>query len=99
MRTGLTLSALFLLAAVVSADDPKPAAKTPAFEQLKKLAGDWEATMSEGGKVTVRYKVTSGGSAVVETIMPGAEHEMVTVIHPDGDSILLTHYCMLGNQP
>jgi hypothetical protein len=24
---------------------------------------------------------------------------MVTVIHPDGDALLLTHYCMLGNQP
>jgi hypothetical protein len=31
--------------------------------------------------------------------MPGSDHEMVTVIHPDGDSVLLTHYCMLGNQP
>jgi hypothetical protein len=30
---------------------------------------------------------------------PGSEHEMVTVIHPDGDALLLTHYCMLGNQP
>ena len=24
---------------------------------------------------------------------------MVTVIHADGDALLLTHYCMLGNQP
>jgi len=24
---------------------------------------------------------------------------MVTMIHPDGDKIILTHYCMLGNQP
>ena len=47
----------------------------------------------------VVYKVTSGGSAVVETIDPGGAHEMVTVIHADGDALLLTHYCMLGNQP
>ena len=50
-------------------------------------------------EVRVVYKVTSGGSVVVETIAPGTEHEMITVIHPDGDSLLLTHYCMLGNQP
>jgi hypothetical protein len=24
---------------------------------------------------------------------------MVTVIHPDGDDLLLTHYCAVGNQP
>jgi hypothetical protein len=74
------------------------------FEQFKKLAGEWVG--KEPGKdgkpgmdLHVVYKVTSGGSAVVETISPGTEHEMVTVIHPDGDDILLTHYCMLGNQP
>ncbi len=24
---------------------------------------------------------------------------MITVIHPDGEGLFLTHYCMLGNQP
>jgi hypothetical protein len=24
---------------------------------------------------------------------------MLTVYHPDGDDLVLTHYCMLGNQP
>jgi hypothetical protein len=24
---------------------------------------------------------------------------MVSVIHPDGNDVVLTHYCMLGNQP
>jgi hypothetical protein len=43
--------------------------------------------------------VTSNGSAVVETIGPGTDHEMVTVIHPDGDELMLTHYCAIGNQP
>jgi hypothetical protein len=36
---------------------------------------------------------------VVETIDPGGAHEMVTVIHADGNALALTHYCMLGNQP
>jgi hypothetical protein len=47
----------------------------------------------------VTYKVTSNGSAVVETIAPGTPHEMVSIIHPDGDALVLTHYCALGNQP
>jgi hypothetical protein len=72
-----------------------------AFEQFKSLAGDWTGKElgKDGHDLHVNYKVTAGGSAVVETIFPGSEHEMVTVIHRDGDGLLLTHYCMLGNQP
>jgi hypothetical protein len=44
-------------------------------------------------------KLTAGGSAVVETIFPGQEMEMVSVYTPEGDGVLLTHYCVLGNQP
>jgi hypothetical protein len=76
--------------------------KSPALEQFAQLAGEWVGKGNHGDMqhdMHVTYKVTSGGSAVVETIAPGTDHEMVTVIHPDGDSLLLTHYCMLGNQP
>jgi hypothetical protein len=70
------------------------------LDKFKDLAGEWAGKENKGGKeVRVRYQVTAGGSAVVETLFPGSEHEMVTVIHPDGDDLLLTHYCMLGNQP
>jgi hypothetical protein len=41
----------------------------------------------------------AGGSALVETVFPGSEHEMVTVYHADGNDLVLTHYCMEGNQP
>jgi hypothetical protein len=87
----------------------KPAAtkegahKNAALELFKQLSGEWtgkEGTgLHEGQEVNVRYKVTAGGSAVVETLFPDTDHEMVTVIHPDGDDLILTHYCMLGNQP
>jgi len=77
-------------------------AKNAAFDNFKQLAGEWvgkgtHGDMSHDAKVT--YKLTSGGSTVVETIDPGGDHEMIGVIHPHGDSICLTHYCMLGNQP
>jgi hypothetical protein len=75
------------------------AAKNDGFEMFKSLAGEWTGKGPGGRDMNVQYKVTSGGSAVVETITPGTDHEMVTVIHRDGDDLLLTHYCMLGNQP
>jgi hypothetical protein len=75
--------------------------KPTGFERFKQLAGDWvgKGMGKEGHDVHIRYKVTAGGSAVVETIAPGTPHEMVSVIHPDGADLLLTHYCHLGNQP
>jgi hypothetical protein len=83
-------------------DDKKAQDKNGALEQFKQLAGEWVGKGKHGDvdhEARIVYKVTSGGSAVVETIDPGGEHEMITVIHEDGDAILLTHYCMLGNQP
>ncbi len=95
---------LFILAIASSgmtiADDKKEAGKQTAFEHFKQLAGEWVGKAGpDGHEMRVIYKVTSGGSAVIETITPGSDHEMVTMIHPDGDDLILTHYCMLGNQP
>jgi hypothetical protein len=106
MLARLALPVLFLFAAAsapLAGDDktpPKADSKSTAFEKFKSLAGEWVGKKGKDGpEMTVQYKITSGGSAVVETIMPGTDHEMVTVIHPDGDEVLLTHYCMIGNQP
>jgi hypothetical protein len=73
-------------------------ASNPGLERFKQLAGEWTAK-GPHGEMRIVYKVTSGGSAVMETIDPGTDHEMVSVIHADGPALLLTHYCMLGNQP
>jgi len=76
--------------------------KAPGLDALKRLAGDWVGTIKHGSNehdVTVSYKVTSAGSAVVETLLAGTEHEMITVYYEDGDDLVLTHYCMLHNQP
>jgi hypothetical protein len=50
-------------------------------------------------KVASIFKVTAGGSAVIETHLPGTEQEMVSVYHLDGNDLVMTHYCVLGNQP
>jgi hypothetical protein len=84
-----------------SAKDQAPAedaAQKKAFDRLKALAGDW-VTVGGDGSVAVRYRVTAAGSALVETLLPGKQHEMVTVYHRDGKELTLTHYCAVGNQP
>jgi hypothetical protein len=92
--------AVNLAAAAKAQDDDKP--KASRLDGLKRLAGDWTGKAKHGEAehdATVSYRVTAGGSAVVETLFAGTEHEMVTMYHQDGDDLLLTHYCMLHNQP
>ena len=95
---------LALTVATVAGADEKAHAptKTAGLERLKKLAGTWVAADEKGkptDKIVSVFKVTSGGSAVQETIFPGTGHEMVTVYYRDGADVVLTHYCALGNQP
>jgi hypothetical protein len=87
-------------------------AKT-AFAKIKTLAGDWKVQTSDEPKIdhgkakredhtgglSVNYKVTGAGSALMETQFPGSDHEMVSVYHLDGDDLRMTHYCAAGNQP
>jgi hypothetical protein len=69
-----------------------------AFDKLKGLAGQWEAT-SDQGKATTTYELVSGGTALLERIRITGESEMLTVYHLDGNHLVLTHYCEAGNQP
>ena len=65
------------------------------FDRMKALVGEWESTTPEG-KTRVTYQLISNGTALLETIV---SENMVTVYHPDGDSVMMTHYCAVGNQP
>jgi hypothetical protein len=72
------------------------------FDQIKALAGGWSGNTAHGGesqRVEVTYRLTAGGNAVLETLFPGTEHEMVTLYYVDADQLQLTHYCVVGNQP
>jgi len=77
--------------------------KNEAFERFKALAGDWVAAedgeMVKKGQLVAQYRLTGSGTAVVEDVFPGTPHVMTTVYHLDGDDLVLTHYCMEGNQP
>ncbi len=72
-----------------------------AFERLKGLTGSWKvADEGQGGDPsTVTDHVTAAGSAVVETLFPGTDHERVPVDHMDGDDLRMTHDRAAGNQP
>jgi hypothetical protein len=72
------------------------------FESLKALVGTWEGTTKMHGKdekTTVSYKLTSGGTALIETLAEGTPHEMVTVYSARKNKVTATHYCAAGNQP
>jgi hypothetical protein len=86
---------ILVLAAPLSATDSKPNA---AWEKLKTLAGEWDGT-EDGKPFHVSYKVVSNGTALMETMNGPDAMEMVTVYHPDGASVLMTHYCSMGNEP
>lgn len=100
MKTHLLAIATLLLAPVaIRAAEAKPnAGASAAFARLKTLAGDWEA-QTKDGKAHLSYELVSGGTAVMERETGDGRPVMLTVYYVDGDRLLLTHYCMAGNQP
>jgi len=69
-----------------------------AFDQLKNLAGTWEATF-EGKPMHATLRVTSMGSAIIHEMKGDSPEDPISMIHLDGDRLILTHYCDAGNQP
>ncbi len=73
-------------------------AKT-TFDALKALQGTWEGKNSQGQTLKVTFRETAGGSALLSEIHGMGPENMVSMIHMDGDRLLMTHYCGAGNQP
>jgi hypothetical protein len=100
------LAALIAASAALQAADSKsnPSSSNPsssadsAFARLKTLVGEWEGTTSSG-KVHLSYELVSGGTALLERESSENMPSMVTLYYVDGGRLLLTHYCMIGNQP
>ena len=72
-------------------------AANTSFEQLKSLGGSWEGKGSNGEPVQVSYRVTSNGSALMSEIK--GKEDMISMFNLDGERLLMTHYCAVGNQP
>jgi hypothetical protein len=96
--TTMKFFAMTLLCLAAAAADRPAIDSAEAFSRVKSLAGEWEAT-TPMGKIRTTYEVIAGGTAVVERERGEQMPEMMTVYHMDGKRLLLTHYCMAGNQP
>ncbi len=75
-----------------------------AFEALKAMEGTWVGTVQtnrsdEPRETKITFKVSAGGHSVIQTFAPGSPMEMFSVYHMDGDELLMTHYCAIGNAP
>ena len=95
---------LFFGSAIAFAEEQSlgPYSGSKGFERMKELAGVWQGTSNmakEGERVRVEYRLSSGGSSIVETLFPGTPHEMVSVYFDNKGQLNMTHYCVLRNQP
>ncbi|HYH00746.1 MAG TPA: hypothetical protein VD837_16555 [Terriglobales bacterium] len=99
-RTFLLTWLLTVLGVGIYAADNVAASKgtpaNPPFEKLKTLVGTWETKLPDGKTATGTVRLAGNGSALV---IESAEDGMITVIHPDGESLMATHYCGAKNQP
>jgi hypothetical protein len=89
------------LAFAVTAAAPLFAAESkanPAWEKMKTLVGAWEG--HEGAQpVSVTYTLVSNGTSLMESLTGDHDTNMVTMYAPDGEGVVATHYCAIGNQP
>ena len=71
------------------------------FEFLRNLEGTWVTEPKGDGTPagTIEFRVTAGGHAVEEREFAGTPMEMLTVYNMDGEDLVATHYCIVGNQP
>ena len=96
---------LALCASIAIADESakRPQPKSDNLKAICALEGTWTQIKPEtsAGQKPARltFRPTAGGSAVMETMNAGSDHEMLNVYTEDEKGVLLTHYCMLGNQP
>lgn len=101
--TATLLSLLLLLADPAAASSPAAtAATTPAadaFDRLKALEGSWRIADRPDAPLHIRFSLTAGGTALVESWERAGALHSLTVYHRDGAALVATHYCPQGNQP
>lgn len=107
-RFTIMLGFVLVIAGVVSAggaatgDSKDSGNAAAAFDKLKGLVGQWEGTSEKGtekGRVTTTYELVSNGSALLERIHLEDGSEIPTLYYLDSNRLMLTHYCIAGNQP
>jgi len=94
------LTSVFIAGINFAGSATEPMSKTsPEFEKMKSLVGEWQGKSLDGKTAKVSYTLVSDNSALMEKLSVAGESEMVTMYHPDGDHLMMTHYCSAHNQP
>ncbi len=87
-------------ASTAVAAPPTPDQSRAVYERIKGWSGEWVGESTKGWKETISYRVIAKGSVVMESSFDAHPNEtMISMYHPDGDRLLLTHYCVARNQP
>lgn len=97
----LNLLILLFASFAFAADKPaSPELSKQGYERFKSLQGDWIGTSTKGWKEQIRFNIIANGSAVEERSFDAHPGEtMLTLVHLDGERLMLTHYCAAKNQP
>ena len=85
---------LALSACRVSWAGTEPPAAADPFEQMKSLAGEWQADLPGYGQIQDSIRLVSKGTALEETLGTPADNE-VSLYTRDGKRVVLTHFCAL----
>jgi len=96
MRTPILLVLAFVMTLASLPATAGEGDAATAFDRLKPLVGTWEGKGPDGSTATVTYRLVSNGTALMEEL---SVEGMVTMYYPDGDAVMLTHYCAGNNQP
>lgn len=108
MKKILTICLGFMLVASAACaggnHSAEPYTGSAAFEKLKTLEGSWIGTVTEPGENETHptqavYEISSGSTALVEKLNAGTPHEMVSLYNDENGSLVMTHYCLMRNQP
>lgn len=72
-----------------------------AYERFKNLAGEWVGASTKGWTDREIISVIARQSAVmvISNFEAHPGETMATMVHLDGDRLMLTHYCVARNQP
>jgi hypothetical protein len=70
------------------------------FDKFKALEGTWRTKSTKGWEDKSTFKTIAGGSCVMENeFEQSPDMAMVTMYYLDGETLMLTHYCVAKNAP
>lgn len=72
-----------------------------AFERFRALEGAWTGASTQGWEARMEIEVIARGTTVIQrsSFEAHPNEAMLTAYHRDGADLVLTHYCVAGNQP